>query len=184
MPTSRPWQALVILTALALTASGCGSSGGGDTKSSAVKRPSADPPLYRQTEYDLETSWDQEVSDRHIGAYLESIWHDPASFSSKLIIDSRPSENAPTPLAAAELTRAQTNWLPSYRERSFKKVKLGHQPAVRFAYDAAGESRITYFFEHCGTSIAFRGSTAPSTYEPFSEFYGDAASKIKVVCDE
>jgi hypothetical protein len=87
-------------------------------------------------------------------------------------------------MTAAELSRAQANWLPKYRERSLKRVKLGPRSMIRWAYFAAGEDRIEYFFEECGTSIMFRGSTTPIAFEPFSEFYGTVASRVKAVCAE
>lgn len=169
-----------LLLPLLLFAAGCGS--GGSSDATAESRPKSDPPLYHQKEYDMETGWTQETSDQKVGSYLQSIWHDPASFSSKLIIDSRPAAGAPPPMIAAELSRAQADWLPHYRERSLKRVKLGHRSMIRLAYFAAGQGRIEYFFEECGTSIMFRGSTAPIAFEPFSEFYGYIASHIKAVC--
>lgn len=180
----RRGAALAIASiALAFPCGGCG-GGSGEGDASPVKRPSADPPVYHLAEYDMETGWTNETLDQKEGRYLESVWHDPASFSSKLIIDSRPAEGAPPPMAAAEFTRTQANWLPDYRELVLKRVELGGHPAIRLAYFAAGEDRIHYFFEACGVSIAFRGSTAPIAYEPFSEFYGTVASRIKPVCDE
>jgi hypothetical protein len=169
---------LVIATAV-LT--GCGS--GKSESTSTVPRPSAKPPVYHLAEYDMETGWVQEVSDQKVGSYLESSWHDPASVPSKIVIDSRPAAGATPPFAAAELARAQTNRLRDYKERSFKRVKLGKRSAVRWAYFAAGEYHIAYFFEECDTSIMFHGSTAPISYEPFSEFYGVVASRVKAVCD-
>lgn len=172
----------VALLATLLALPGCGGDDSADA--TAKPRPKSEPPLYHQKEYDAETGWEQDVSDRKVGSYLESVWHDPASFSSKLIIDSRPAEGSPSPLIAAELSRAQANWLPNYRERSLKKVKLGQRSAIRWAYHAAGEGRIEYFFEECGTSFMFRGSTAPIAFGPFSEFYGVVASRVKALCDE
>jgi hypothetical protein len=162
---------------------GCGGSGD-QAEQSAVARPPSKPPLYHQKEYDAETGWTLEASDRKMGGYRETVWHDPASFSSKLIINSRPAEGAPPPMAAAELSRVQASWLPNYRERSLKKVKLGHRPAIRWAYHVADEDWIEYFFEECDTSFVFRGSTAPIAYEPFSEFYGVVASRVKALCTE
>jgi hypothetical protein len=163
-----------------------GGCGGDETSAQqpAAARPESKPPLYHEKEYDAETGWEQETSDKKVGSYLESVWHDPASFSSKLIIDSRPAAGALPPMAAAEFSRVQANGLPHYRERVLKRVKLGERSAVRWAYYAAGEDRINYFFEECGTSIVFHGSTSPIAYEPFSEFYGVVASRIKVVCNE
>src|SRR6188472_3267419 len=113
-------------------------------------------PLFHQTEYDLETGWTQDVSDRHAGRYLKSVWHDPASAAYKLWISSQPSRNSAPPLAAAELSRTKAQQVRNYREMSFKKVKIGQPavPAVRFVYSAGGEDYIEYFFAQCGTSIA------------------------------
>lgn len=171
----------LLLSALPF-AIGCGS--GGSSDATAESRPKSDPPLYHQKEYDAETNWTQETSDKKVGSYLETVWHDPASFSSKLIIDSRPAAGAPPPMTAAELSRAQANWLPKYRERSLKRVKIGRRSMIRLAFFAAGEDRIEYFFEECGTSIMFRGSTTPNAYEPFSETYGFGASRVKAICSE
>lgn len=173
---------IAALMALLLSIAGCG--GGGSTAATVEERPKSDPPLYYMKEYDANTGWVLESSDKKVGSYLESVWHDPASFSSKLIIDSRPAAGALPPMAAAEFSRVQANGLPDYRERVLKRVKLGKRSAVRFAYYGAGEDRINYFFEECGTSIVFRGSTAPIAYEPFSEFYGIVASRVKAVCNE
>jgi hypothetical protein len=177
---------LVILVAAIVIAIAVLTSGGSGApaEKTVLVDPSAKPPLYHQTRYDVETGWVPEMSDRRVGAYLESGWHDPASFSSKLFIDSRPSAGTIPPLAAAELARVQTNRLPGYRERSLKRIDLGNHPAVRWAFFVAGEDRIEYFFEECGTSIVFRGSTTPIAFKPFSEFYGIVASRIKVRCDK
>jgi hypothetical protein len=173
--------ALLVVTATSVFGS-CG--GGSSAGQSTAARPESKPPLYHQKEYDVNTTWDQVTSDRKVGPYLESVWHDPAVFSSKLIIDSRPAAGAPPPMTAAELSRTQANWLPNYRERSLKRVEVGPRSMIRWAYFAAGEDRIEYFLEECGTSIMFRGSTSPIAFKPFSEFYGTVASRIKAVCPE
>lgn len=171
------------LAALALAACG-GGDGGAEAETQAVDRPSAEPPDFHLTEYDVNTTWEQESADKRVGDYLESVWRDPAAPTYKVIIDSRPAEGAPPPMAAAELSRLQAKWLSDYRERSLKRVKLGRRPAVRFAFFAAGRDWIEYYLEECGVSIVFRGSTAPAAYEPFSEFYGVVASRIKPLCGE
>lgn len=171
----------VLLSALLLVA-GCGDDGASDA--TAESRPKSEPPLYHQKEYDAETGWELDVSDNKVGSYLETVWHDPAIATSKLIIDSRPAEGAPPPLVAAELARVQANWLPDYRERSLKRVKLGRRSAIRWVFHAAGEDRIEYFLEECGTSIVFRGSTAPVAFDSFSRFYGIVASRVKALCDD
>lgn len=173
---------IAVLLATLLFVAGCG--GGESTGATAEQRPKSDPPQFHQKEYDVNTTWDQETSDRKVGSYLESVWHDPAVLSSKLIIDSRPAAGALPPMAAAEFSRMQADGLPEYRERVLKRVKLGKRSAVRLTYHAAGEDRIDYFLEECGTAIVFRGSTNPISYEPFSEFYGIVASRVKAVCNE
>jgi hypothetical protein len=181
MTNFKPLGVAFFLSAL-LFAVGCG--GGGSSDATAESRPKSEPPLYHLKEYDAETGWTLETSDEKVGDYLETTWHDPASLSSKLIIDSRPAAGAPPPMTAAELARAQANWLPKYQERSLKRVKLGKRSAVRLAFFAAGEDRIEYFFEECDTSIVFRGSTIPIAYVPFSRFYGIVASRVKAVCPD
>jgi hypothetical protein len=171
----------VLALALVAALSGCGGTSAPET---VLVHPSAKPPLYHLTRYDVETGWEHEGSDKRVGTYLESAWHDPASFSSKLLIDSRAAAGTAPPLAAAELARVQTNRLPGYRERSFKKVKIGGHPAIRWTFFSAGKDWIEYFFEKCGTSIVFRGSTSPIAFEPFSSFYAYVASKTKIRCDE
>lgn len=176
--------ALVATVALGLMAIvGCGSDSAEEATSTTIKRPSADPPLYHQTEYDATSSWNQGISDQRVGTYRESAWHDPAGYRTEVIIDSRPSEGAPSPMAAAELARVQANWLPHYKERVFKKVMLTrHQPAIKFAYDAAGESRIVYFFQRCGTSFSVRGSAYTPSYQSYAETYRYVATHIKAMC--
>jgi hypothetical protein len=170
-----------VLAVAAFALSGCG--GGTPDPKTALVHPSAKPPLYHQTRYDVETNWVQETSDKRTGAYLESVWHDPASFSSKLLIDSRSAAGTAPPLAAAELARVQASRMPGYRELGFKKVKLGGHPAMRLSFFGGGEDWIEYFFEECGTSIVFRGSTSPIALAPFSRFYGAVASTLEVRCD-
>ena len=174
---------LLALTAIAAALSGCGSSGEAET-TSEVERPSADPPVYHQTAYDVETGWTLDTSDEKVGDYLHTVWHDFASEDFKLIIDSRPAEGASPPMTAAELSRVQASWLPKYKEISLRRVKLDQRPAVRFAYFAAGQERIEYFFEECGTSIIFRGSAEPAADNNFPYYYRSIASGVKLVCDE
>jgi hypothetical protein len=174
---------LAIASAILAVLSGCGSSGEAET-TSEVERPSADPPVYHQTAYDLETGWVQVASDEKVGDYLHTVWHDFASDDFKMVIDSRPAAGAPPPMTAAELARVQASWLPKYKELSLKRVKLGRRPAVRFAYFGAGQERIEYFFEECGTSIIFRGSAEPAVDNNFPRYYATMASNLKLVCDE
>src|SRR6188472_878015 len=172
--------AVTALVAIAVAASLLAGCGGSSAPKTVLVHPSAKPPLYHQTRYDVETSWEQETSDERVGAYLESAWHDPASFSSKTLIDSRASAGAPPPLVAAELARLQSNRLPGYLDRGIKRVKLAGRPAVRWSFFGAGKDWIEYFFEECGTSIVFRGSTSPIALEPFAEFYQQVAEGTKV----
>ena len=184
-PMATPKRCVAFLgvaSAILAVLGGCG--GGTSTPGTVLVHPSAKPPQYHQTRYDIETGWEQEESDKRVGTYLESIWHDPASASSKTIVDSRAAAGTAPPLAAAELARVQANRLPHYRDLGLKKIKLGGHPAIRWVFFGAGEYWIEYFFEECGTSIVFRGSTSPISLEDFSRYYGQIASGVKIRCDE
>jgi hypothetical protein len=172
------------IVAVVLAFSGCG--GDGSDQTSTVARPSADPPNFHQTRYDVEifNGWPQDVSDKKVGGYLESSWHDPASAAVTITIDSRASDETGSPRADAELAQIQTSKLPGYRERGLKRIKLGGRPAVQWAFDVPGEARVDYFFEECGTSIVVLGSTTPVSFEALSESFREMAATIKVACDE
>lgn len=154
------------------------------TEAEAEIPPNPTAPLYHLTGYDVETTWQQDVSERKVGPSLENAWHDPAAVNALLVIDSRTSNGAAPPLAAAESARTQADPLPAYHERSFKKVKLGGHPAVRWAYRIAGEGYVEYFFAECGTSIHLHGSTALITFKNFADYYRGVASGIKVACEK
>ena len=177
-----------VIVAIALTAlplGGCGSdSSGADAKEApAVERPSANPPEFHQTEYDVETTWEQDVSDKRVGSYLESVWHDPAVAEYKMAIDSRPSEGTAPPLAGAELARLQVSGLPGYRELGFKKIKVGGRPAIRWTYNLNDSHHFAYFFGECGVSIVLHGP-GPIGAGAFAYFYNIVAERIKPVCVE
>jgi hypothetical protein len=174
--------AAAIVVVLAL--SGCG--GGGSNDASAAPRPKSEPPNYHQAQYDVEifNGWPQDESDRKVGSYLESTWHDPASAVVTITINSRASDETESPIANAELARVQANHLPGYRERGLKGIRLSGHPAVRWAFDASGEARIDYFFEECGVSIVVLGATSPVSFAALSESFREMAAKIKIVCEE
>lgn len=174
-----------IPVAVAVLVGGCGSSDGDSSTQAAVSRPSADPPLFHQTHYDVETTWPQEESDKKVGGYLESVWHDPAGASLKMTIDSRPSEGTAQPLAAAEIARAEASTMAGYDERSFKKITaFGGPTGIYHAFEVGDEVVIGFFFAECGTSIFLHGNATPTAASDFSYFYKSVVSKMKVVCDE
>jgi hypothetical protein len=174
----------VALTALVSVPSGCGSDSGASAEETpAVKRPSADPPSFHQTEYDVETTWDQESSDKRVGSYLRSVWHDPAVPEFKMAIDSQPSAGAVSPLAGAERARLQVSNLPDYRELSFEKTKFGPHSGIKWTYNLGGRHHFAYFFAECGVSIVLRGP-APLGAASFAYFYDVVAARIKPVCSE
>lgn len=173
---------LVVATATSVFG-GCGDSGGGGAEgASAVKRPSADPPNFHQTEYDLETTWEQEASDKREGSYLVSVWHDPAIPEFKMTIDSRPSDGTAPPLASAELARQQISHLPGYKEHSFAKIKTGGHQAIRWTYTLGNTNQFAYFFAECGVSISLHGPGPPGA-GAFAYFYETVSSRVKPVCD-
>jgi hypothetical protein len=194
------WRTVALAAIAAIVASGLTGCGGSSTETTAARSSAAQPPsstktetvirpnptapFYRLTGYDVETTWDQDASEKKIGRYLENSWHDPAAVNALLVIDSQASNGAVPPLAAAKLARAQTGRLPAYHERSFKKVKIGGHPAVRWAYSVADEGYVEYFFAQCGTSIHLHGSTAVITFKDFADYYRGVASGLKVACEK
>jgi hypothetical protein len=157
---------------------------------SSDSAPEIDPVItkqqnYHQKQYDagVSSGWPQDSSDQRVGNYLESRWHDPASTSILYIIDSISAEEAAPPMALAELARAQARELKDYRERGLKWVHLRGIPVVRWAYEAANEGRIEFFFEECGIDIVARGSMAKTSFESFAGFYRGMASVITSNCD-
>jgi hypothetical protein len=159
---------------------------GGSDETAAVDPAIAAQQNYHQAQYaaGVSSGWPQDASDRRVGHYLESAWHDPASSATTFVIDSRSSEDAGSPIAAAELARVQTRELPGYRERGLKRIRLAGRPAVRWAFDVGGEARLEYFFEECGVSFVVRGSTPPVAWEALSGFFRGMATVITANCED
>jgi hypothetical protein len=156
---------------------------------SGDEAPPVDPAIaaqqnYHQAQYDAGVSvgWPQGVSDRRVGRYLESAWHDGPVIT--YFIDSRASDETSSPLANAELARMQARHLPGYRERGMREIVLWTHPSVRLAYDVAGEAYVEYFFEECDTSFVVRGSMPPESWPPITEFMRGQAETITATCDE
>jgi hypothetical protein len=160
------------------------------TSRSSDNTPTIDPVITKQQNYHqaqyaagVSSGWPQDSSDQRVGKYLESSWHDPVSTTIQYIIDSASAEEGASPMALAELARAQARELKDYRERGLQWSRLRGIPVVRWAYDAAGLSRIEFFFEECGIDIVARGSMAKPSFESFADFYRGMASTITAKCD-
>jgi hypothetical protein len=171
---------VLIVSAILLLTSGSG----GDA-------PVVDPVIaaqqnYHQAQYaaGVSSGWPQDESDRRVGGYLESAWHDPASTVTTFVIDSRASDEMGSPMAAAELARLQSRYLPHYKERGMKAIRLAGRPAVRWAFNAAGLAHLYYFFEECGISFVVRGSTPAVAWEALSGFFRGMATVITANCEE
>ena len=159
------------LLALAACVGGCGSSSGGG----GPDRPAT----YKIT---INNGWPKTTDEKKVAGFLESAWRDPVGPT--VAVNTRLVSETGSPMYNAQLAQVQTSKMPGYRERGIKRIKVGGRPVVHWGFDVANEeSRSEYFFEECGTSIVFRGSTAPISFEPFSEFYGEVASRINVRCD-
>lgn len=162
--------AAALLAALLLL-TGCGSS----------SKP-VDP-----TAYDIEifNGWPQVKKEEKVGGYIENAWLDPES--PIIAVDTRAvSDETGSPVANADLARIQTSELPAYKERSFKRVKLGSRSAMAFAYDTADErAGIDFFFEECGISFVVRGTMGQYGFEALAPSIREMAETIKVKgCDE
>jgi hypothetical protein len=160
--------AVALLTALLLTS--CGGS----------SKP-VDPSAYSLTII----GWPQVKKEEKVGGYIENAWRDPES--PIIAVDTRAaSDDVGSPMANADLARIQTSELPGYKERGFKRVKLGSRSAVSFAFDSAAErAGIDFFFEECGISFVVRGTMGQYGFEVIAPSIREMAESIKVKdCDE
>jgi hypothetical protein len=132
----------------------------------------------------IASAWPQYESDKPVGAYLESAWHDPETWQTTFEVDSRHSDKTGSPMATAQLARVEARQVPSFRERGLEGVRLRGHPAVRWTYDIAGKPHVSYFFEECGTSIVTRGSSPPKTLGNFTEDFRGMSFSIEVRCGE
>lgn len=173
----------MLLVAIAIAVSALSGDSGDDTP--AVNPEIAKQQNYHQAQYatGVSSGWPQTEDDRHVGGYLESSWHDPASVETTFVVDSRNSSESGPPLAAAELARAQAQYLPHYRERGRKWVRLGGRPALRWAYDVAGEAHLDYFLEECDIGLLIRGTTPPVAWEALAPFFRGMAAVTTANCD-
>jgi hypothetical protein len=139
---------------------------------------------YHEAQYaaGVSSGWPQTENDQHVGNYLESSWHDPASVYTTFTIDSR-EKGSGVPMADAELALVQVQSLPHYRERGRRWIRLRGKPAVRWAYDVAGEAHLDYFFEECDTGFIVRGTTPPGTWEALAPFFRGMATVITANCE-
>jgi hypothetical protein len=173
--TGRRWMGIVaggvVLIAIGAAAALVLSSGG-----------SAGPARPARYDIQINNGWPQKENEKRVGGYLESAWHDPVGPT--IAIDSRLDESG-SPMANAELARLQAYQLPGYRERGLKRIKLGHQPAVQWAFDTSkDEGGAEFFFEKCGTSFIVRGSMGTTSFEAYADAFREMASTIKVNCNE
>ena len=174
--------AIFAVLVIALILSGCG--GGGSDGATTEPRPKSVPPHFHQAHYDVRiyNGWPQYESDKKVGSYLESAWHDGGNSDVDIMIASRPAENAGSAMANAELARIQAEQLPGYKARVLKKVKVGKQPAVSFGFALPKKAFFGYFFERCGTSIIVRDWMPPSEYSTYTTSAREMASSIRIVC--
>jgi hypothetical protein len=158
-----------ILLTLAVAAGGCGGS-------EAATRPA-------RYDITIHNGWPQTADEKSVGHFLESSWLDPVG--PIITVDSRLAEETGSPLANAEVAKLQTSQLPDYRERTFKKIKLGGRPTVQWGFDISKEeSRFELFFEECDTTFIVRGSMGTVGYEAFADSFREMAATLKADCDE
>jgi hypothetical protein len=159
------------LLAALLLFTGCGGS----------SKP-VDPTAYS---IEINNGWPQVKKEEKVGGYVENAWRDPES--PIIAVDTRAADDVTgSPMANADLARVQTSELPEYKERGVKRIKLGHRPAVQFAYDTAEErSGIDFFFEECGISFVVRGTMGQVAFEALSRSIREMTETIRVEgCDE
>jgi len=160
-------------------------SSGSDTDA-LRKLPSQAPPDIHQAQYDasISSSWPQYRDDKPVGAYLESAWHDPATWATAFMVDSRHSDTAGSPMAAAQLARLEARQEPSFKERDLEVVKLRGLPTVRWTYAVGGKPYVNYFFEECGTHFVTTGWSPAGTRGNFTEDFYYMTSSVEATCDD
>lgn len=150
-----------------------GGCGGGDEE--------ADHPARYQIT--INNGWPQIEDEKEVAGFLESAWLDPVG--PIIAINTRLADETGSPMANAQLARIQTSKLPDYRERVFKKIRLGGRPTVKWGFDISkDESRMEFFFEECDTAFIVRGSMGTIGYEAFTGSFSDMTSTLKADCDE
>ena len=187
--TRRTWVLLtggllVLLAAVAVVALAL--SGGSDDSSAPRKIPAKVPPNVHQTQYDISvfSSWPQYKDDKPVGAYLESAWHDPATWATAFMVDSRHSDKVGSPMAAAQLARLEARQEPSFKERGLEVVRLRGLPTVRWTYDVGGKPHVSYFFEECGTHFVTAGWSPPGTLGNFTEDFYFMTTSVEATCSD
>ena len=187
--TRRAWGLLaggllVVLAGIAVVALAL--SSGSDDSPTPAKTPSQVPPNRHQAQYDanIQSSWPQYKSDKPVGAYLESAWHDPASWATVFMVDSRHSDKAGSPMAAAQLARLEARQEPSFKERDLEMVKMRGLPIVRWTYAVGGKPYVNYFFEECGTHFVTTGWSPAGTRGNFTEDFYYMTNSVEATCGD
>jgi hypothetical protein len=157
---------LATLPAALLLLAGCGDSS-----------KSVDPSAYS---IEIFNGWPQIKKEERVGGYIENAWRDPES--PIIAVDTREAgDGVGSPMANADLAQIQTSLLPEHKNHGIKRIKLGHRPAVQFAYDTGAKySEIDFFFEECGISFVVRGLVGQVGFEALSESIREMAETIKV----
>jgi serine/threonine-protein kinase len=173
-----------------------GEAGGGEDESPpAEASASGEPVLYSQAFYSIEipAGWQQEASDEPSGnppgAYLESVWRDPAEPNTSITVDAQRPEPDAAPLESAESVRAETSQSSSYREVAFEPTGLAGLPGARWIFQVAGDDgvvdrRVDYFLNACGAGVAVLGSTTPGIFGSLAPTFHRAAVSVAAPCGE
>jgi hypothetical protein len=187
--TRRTWVLLtggllVLLAAVAVIALAL--SGDSDDSSAPRKTPAKVPPNVHQTQYDISmsSSWPQYKDDEPVGAYLESAWHDPATWATAFMVDSRHSDKAGSPMASAQLARLEARQEPSFEERDLEVVKMRGLPIARWTYAVGGKPYVNYFFEECGTHFVTTGWSPAGTRGNFTEDFYYMTNSVEATCGD
>lgn len=184
------------------TATGSASSADGEARGAPGEEPapaegsaSGGSVRYSQAFYSIEipAGWEQEASDEPSGnppgAYLESVWRDPAEPNTSITVDAQTPEPDAPPLESAESVRAETSQSSSYREVAFEPTELASLPGARWIFQIAGDDgvvdrRVDYFLNACGAGVAVLGSTTPGIFGSLAPTFHRAAVSVATPCAE
>lgn len=170
------------------TANGGASDEGAGAPEAGTSSASA---LYSQSLYSvaIPAGWEQEKSDAPSeigGAYIESVWRDPAEPNTSITIDAETPAPSASPLESAERVRAEAS---VDRDISMEPTFLSGLSAARWVFETSGDDgvrdrRVDYFVNACDVGIAMLGSTTPAIFGSLAPTFHEAASSIEVPCGE
>ncbi len=115
------------------------------------------------------------------GDYVESRWRAPFPGHAELVIAFRKGSRArPDRIALAARGRLAAD--RTYSEVAFGPIALNGGTAQRWVYGLAGQQRVSWFINACGTSIAIYGTSRPSEFLRWAPTFRAVTASLQPKC--